>query len=205
MPAASDLQPLADSLWVWQIYDSAAKCDLFSTAIRIGDRLFLVDPVALTAAALKELTALGAICSIIVTNTNHARAAKAFWQKYGAAVLASAVTASEISELEPIALSAGDRIGGAIEVLAIEGAARGEIALRFADDGGTAIVGDALINFEPHAFALLPAKYCCDQEQMRGSLRQLLVQPFERLLFAHGTPIMSDAQRRLEALLADGA
>ncbi len=205
MTEAADLQPLNDRLWLWQIYDPAAKCDLFSTAVRIGDRLFLVDPVPLGAGALAELTARGTICSIIVTNTNHTRAAKTFWEKSGAAVLASAIAASEMHEIEPIAVSAGDKIGGAIEVLALEGAACGEIALHFADDGGAVIVGDALINFPPHGFCLLPAKYCSDQKRMRRSLRQLLDRPFERLLFAHGTPIMADARTRLETLLADGA
>jgi hypothetical protein len=64
------------------------------------------------------------------------------------------------------------------------------------------IMGDALINFEPHGFALLPAKYCRDSKLMRQSLPRLLERPFERMLFAHGTPILSGAHTRLEQLLA---
>jgi hypothetical protein len=47
----------------------------------------------------------------------------------------------------------------------------------------------------------LPAKYCSDQTEMRCSLRKLLVREVERILFAHGTPILSRASQRLEALL----
>jgi glyoxylase-like metal-dependent hydrolase (beta-lactamase superfamily II) len=64
------------------------------------------------------------------------------------------------------------------------------------------VVGDALINFEPHGFGLLPAKYCLDPSLMRQSLRKLLDYAFDRMLFAHGTPILSGARARLERLLA---
>ena len=63
------------------------------------------------------------------------------------------------------------------------------------------IVGDALINFEPHRFALLPAKYASDFKLMRRSLSKLLEYDFERMLFAHGTPLLAGARGRLECLL----
>ena len=85
--------------------------------------------------------------------------------------------------------------------MAIDGAATGETAFHFADDGGTMVIGDALINLEPYGFTLLPAKYCSDQRAMRRSLRRLLEWPFERLLFAHGTPILTAAREQLETLL----
>jgi len=50
----------------------------------------------------------------------------------------------------------GAAIGGELEVIEIEGAVAGEIALYYASNGGTLIVGDALINFEPYSFSLLP-------------------------------------------------
>jgi glyoxylase-like metal-dependent hydrolase (beta-lactamase superfamily II) len=62
-------------------------------------------------------------------------------------------------------------------------------------------VGDALINFEPHGFTLLPAKYCSNQKQLLRSLRKLLDYKAERILFAHGTPVLSGAGERLRGLL----
>jgi glyoxylase-like metal-dependent hydrolase (beta-lactamase superfamily II) len=67
-------------------------------------------------------------------------------------------------------------------------------------DGGTVIVGDALINFEPYGFTFLPAKYCSNQKQMLRSLRRLLDYKAKRMLFAHGTPILSGTTERLQAL-----
>jgi glyoxylase-like metal-dependent hydrolase (beta-lactamase superfamily II) len=90
---------------------------------------------------------------------------------------------------------------GRLRFIRIEGAAEGEFALYHPDDAGTLIVGDALINFDPHGFTLLPRKYCTDQKQMIQSLRKLLDLDFARIFFAHGNPIMIRARERLESLL----
>jgi hypothetical protein len=83
----------------------------------------------------------------------------------------------------------------------MEGAVAGEIALYHPSNGGTLVVGDALINFEPRGFTFLPRKYCENEKKMRSSLRQLLAKPAERLFFSHGTPILSGATDRLRQLL----
>ena len=95
----------------------------------------------------------------------------------------------------------GEEICDRLRAIAIDGVAPGEIALHYGGNGGTLIIGDALINFEPYGFAFLPAKYCSDQREMRRSLRKLLDYEAERILFAHATPILSRASQRLEALL----
>ena len=96
----------------------------------------------------------------------------------------------------------GEEFANGLTAVAIDGGPAGEMALHHKDNGGTMVVGDALINFEPHGFGLLPAKYCLDPKRMRQSLGKLLDYSFERMLFAHGTPILSGARARLEQLLA---
>jgi hypothetical protein len=91
----------------------------------------------------------------------------------------------------------------ALTAVEVEGAAAGEIAIHSAVGDGTMVVGDALINFEPYGFALLPAKYCSNFKVMRESLSRLLDYSFDRMLFAHGLPILSRARERLEQLLKD--
>ena len=95
----------------------------------------------------------------------------------------------------------GSKICDELRVIAIEGAAPGEIVLHYTSNGGTLIVGDALINFEPYGFTFLPDKYCSSEKEMRRSLRKLLDCTAERILFAHGTPILSGASDRLQRLL----
>ena len=88
---------------------------------------------------------------------------------------------------------------GNLVVIEIAGAPPGEIALHAE---GIAHVGDALIHLEPMGFSLLPEKYCADAREMRRALGKLLRFDFEVMTFAHGLPLISQARRRLENLLA---
>ncbi len=196
-----DLLRLSHSLWIWQAYDPAVKSDLFSSAVRTGEALFLVDPIPLPAASLAEITSAATVAAILVTNSNHPRAAAALACQLGKPIFAAAEIVQEMEAAGTTAIPSGGAIARGVSAIPIEGAALGEVAFHFADDGGTLVIGDALIHFEPYGFVLLPPKYCSDQRKMRRSLRQLLDWPCERLLFAHGAPILSATRARLEMLL----
>jgi hypothetical protein len=117
-----------------------------------------------------------------------------------AAIFAAEPVMGEFRD-EKVQPFAGGEIMPGVTAIPIEGAALGEMAFHFADNGGTFVIGDALINFEPNGFSLLPAKYCSNQRRMQASLQQLLDWRFERLLFAHGSPIVNSARARLDTLL----
>jgi glyoxylase-like metal-dependent hydrolase (beta-lactamase superfamily II) len=137
---------------------------------------------------------------IIVTNGNHYRESASFAAEFSAPVFGH----GEVFHHKPLRESRiinGDKICDGLTVIGIGGAARGEIALHYAPDGGTLMVGDALINFRPYGFTFLPGKYCSNEREMRRSLRRLLDYKAERILFAHGTPILSGASDRLKSLL----
>lgn len=201
MVRAAELQLVSPAISLWHAYDPAVKAELFSTALRLDDRLFLVDPIPLPGPAWDELTRDASVCGIFVTNANHERAVQEVAAKSGATILAAPAAASALWNLEAVCVEAGDQVDERLRVIEIEGAVEGEIALYSSDDGGALILGDALINFGSEGFALLPPKYCADQEQMRRSLRQMLDFTFERLLFAHGPPIVGGARTKLEQLL----
>ncbi len=200
MIEAADLISIGNSLWLWQAYDPAVKADLSSSAAKSGSRLFLIDPIPLAPAPFAELTAHGTVAGVLVTNSNHPRSAAAFARQLDTTIFAAEPVSGEFGGAQAQPFAGGEIMPG-VAAISIEGAASGEMAFHFGDNGGTLIIGDALINFEPYGFALLPAKYCSNQRQMQGSLRQLLDWPFERLLFAHGAPILTSARTRLETLL----
>jgi hypothetical protein len=201
MVRAAELQQLSSSLWLCQAFDPAVKADLFSTVVRSGGQLFVIDPIPLEGTAFEKLDALGKVKAILVTNANHMRAVEIFAKKYDVAVFADAVVACEFSGVKTSTLGTEQSLEPEFTHIPIAGAALGETTYHFPADAGTMVVGDALINLEPYGFALLPEKYCADQKKMRGSLRQLLDWPFERLFFAHGTPLLRSARARLEMLL----
>jgi glyoxylase-like metal-dependent hydrolase (beta-lactamase superfamily II) len=198
---APDFHQLLPGFWVWQSYDSSVKADLFSSAILTSAGTYIVDPIPLPDPQLRQLSQASKAAGIIITNANHLRASSAYSDRFSVPVWAGT---DSFPDLKPARFSEaknGTAIGGELEVIEVEGAVAGEIALYHASNGGTLIVGDALINFEPYGFSFLPRKYCLNEKQMRSSLHQLLARPAERILFAHGLPILSGATARLRHLL----
>jgi glyoxylase-like metal-dependent hydrolase (beta-lactamase superfamily II) len=200
MAIASELVQVAPSLLIWQTYDPALKADLFSTAIATRSGSFLVDPIPLTDAALGQLLNADSVNGVIVTNRNHLRASLEFADRFSVPIFAHTETFSGQAFLGT-KVGDGGEICDELAVIGIEGAAEGEIVLHSTTNGGTLITGDALINFEPYGFTFLPHKYCSNEKQMRRSLRKLLAHKTERMLFAHGPPILSRAGERLQQLL----
>ena len=182
---------------IWYAHDPTVKADLFSTAFAARNELTVVDPIALCPPFRTEIDSLGRVTIIVVTNANHLRDTLNF--SYSATIFAPTELNTEPRDNH--ALSDGLQVGS-FRAIKIDGAADGEFALYHPDDGGTLIVGDALINFEPHGFDLLPQKYCNNQKQMIRSLRRLLDLDFNRIFFAHGNPIVTRARERLALLLS---
>ena len=201
---APDFHQLLPGLWVWQRYDATIKADLFSSAILTRTGLYIVDPIPLPDVQLAQLSQAGAVAGIIVSNANHSRTGAQFSDRFAVPILAHAQSFPDLKPVRFVEANKDSAIDGELEVIEIEGAVAGEIALYHAPNGGTLIVGDALINFEPYGFTFLPRKYCLNQKRMRTSLHQFLERPAERILFAHGTPILSGATARLRQLLDVG-
>jgi hypothetical protein len=201
MPLAQEVQEVSPGVLVWQAYDSKVKADLFSTALETSAGPWLVDPIPLEADGLLTLSARGKAAGVIVTNANHTRAAAEFAESFATGVYLCDQLRESSDFLQAIGVRDGEMFSPGLTAIGIEGGPAGEMALHYDVNGGTMIVGDALINFEPHGFSLLPAKYCLDARLMRRSLSKLLDYDFERILFAHGTPILSTAHTRLAELL----
>jgi len=193
----TEFASISTSYALWHGYDPKIKAELFSTALAAGNGLIIIDPIALPPAHQSDLESLGRVARIVITNANHARNAATFGLSYSAPIFAPTELRGELHSHN---LHDGLVIGP-LRAIRIEGAADGEFALYHPDDGGTLIMGDALINFDPHGFTLLPRKYCANQKQMIRSLGNLLDLDFSRIFFAHGNPIMIRAREQLEALL----
>lgn len=194
---------MSPGILVWQVYDGKVKAELFSTALGTPAGVCVVDPIPLSPGgllALREHHPRAA--GIFVTNANHARAATDFAEIFSVPLYVHSELCGSPEFLQATGVRGGEVFSKGLTAVAIDGGPAGEMALHYDADGGTMVVGDALINFEPHGFGLLPVKYCQDPNLMRGSLRKLLDYTFERMLFAHGTPILSGARVRLERLLA---
>jgi hypothetical protein len=201
MTAATDLDKIAADLFIWQAYDQAAKSDLFSSAIVTRNRIFVIDPIPLRKAPFAQLREQGVIAGVVITNTNHLRASGQFAEELSVPIFAHRAAFPDTMPWQFSELADGEKICDELHVVGIDGAVAGEIVLHCASGGGTLIAGDALINFQPYGFTFLPGKYCLNEKEMRRSLRKLLTYKTERMLFAHGLPILSKASDRLRQLL----
>jgi hypothetical protein len=202
MPHALEIEPVSPGIFLWRHYDPAVKADLFSTALETSSGTYFIDPIPLGPEAVASLAGQVKVAGIIVTNENHERAAAQFSGKFAVPIYLSAalLTVTQLPSAAPIQ---DKRFPAALTAIEIEGGPAGEIAIHSAAGGGTIVVGDALINFDPYGFELLPAKYCSNFKTMRRSLSRLLDYSFDRMLFAHGLPILVHARERLERLLKE--
>jgi hypothetical protein len=166
-----------------------------------SEELYVADPILLEASQLNRLRRVARPAGIVVTNANHQRAALYYSKGLSVPILAQGESFRGKKPPRFTKIADGAKICDELEVIAIEGAVAGEIALYHPSNGGALVVGDALINFQPLGLALLPRKYCQNEKQMRRSLGRRLTRQAERLLFAHGTPILSGASARLRDLL----
>jgi glyoxylase-like metal-dependent hydrolase (beta-lactamase superfamily II) len=199
---APELVTLGDGLFLWQAYDPAVKAELFSTAVVTeNDQVVLVDPILLDESELNRLSDQSRIAALVITNVNHRRAAAWFAKKFSVPIFTHRASFADEQIAQATFVTETEKIADELEVIELEGAAPGEIAMCCAANGGTLIIGDALINFPPHGFTLLPRKYCTNANQLRYSLGKLLEYRVERILFAHGAPILSGATARLRKLL----
>ena len=188
-------------IWIWHRYDGGVKTDVFSTALATDAGVFLIDPIAPPPPELELALAGSTVAGAIITNGNHARAAADFAREHATPIYARRRAEQHLGLEQVCELEAGSALACDLTALLIDGAAPGEIALHCTRDGGTLVMGDALINMGSQGFAFLPAKYCENVKLMRRSLRSLLDYEFQRLLFAHGTPIVTRARSRLAELL----
>jgi hypothetical protein len=199
--AASEVHDLGPGLVIWSAHDAPSKTELFSTALSTSAGVYVVDPIPLADSASGESKVLSEVCGIIVTNNNHQRAALDYAASFNVPIFAHHQSFPESDSLRLTKVNGNEIIPGDLRIITIQGAVPGEIALYHSPNGGSLVIGDALINFEPYGFTLLPKKYCQNESVMRRSLSQLLEFPAERIIFAHGTPIVARAHERLKRLL----
>ena len=198
--------PRLNLLACWEAYSSESRVDLCASALSIDGRLYFVDPIELAGEPLAELATRATPDAILLTSGNHTRAAASFKARFSIPIYAHADAREALGlDLDGEFLHTSSAELSDFDMVPLPGGAPGESAIFTALDGGVVFVGDAVINLAEEGFSLLPDKYCTDAKLLRRSLAGLLDYRFEKMLFAHGHPVVSGARRKLETLLTGGA
>jgi hypothetical protein len=190
-------------LLCWSRFDEGRDVDFHGYAWIRREGNVLVDPLPMSAHDLAHLERLGGAATIVVTNSDHARDARALADRFGARL----VGPSGEREAFPLAcagwLADGDEVVPGLQALALDGSkTAGELALLL--EGTTLVCGDLVRGQRGGALNVLPGEKLRDPAAAYASVRRLAALPgIEAVLVGDGWPVFRDGARRL-AELADG-
>jgi Metallo-beta-lactamase superfamily len=189
----------------WSRFDEGRNIDFHSVLwVRPGGNV-AIDPLPLTEHDRRHVESLGGVAIIVVTNSDHVRAAVELASATGARVLAPAAE----RERFPIAcdgtLGDGDEVVSGLTALALDGSKTpGELALLL--EGSTIITGDLVRAHRGGGLDLLPDAKLVDRGRALASVRRLAELPaVDAVLVGDGWPVFRDGGRALRELVAAAA
>ncbi|RZO58099.1 MAG: MBL fold metallo-hydrolase [Sandaracinaceae bacterium] len=184
----------------WSRFDEARDVDFHSWAwLRAGGPGVLIDPLPLSAHDAAEIEAHGPVSHIVVTNSDHTRAATGLAARWGAQIVGP--IAEEGAFEADRWVGNGDEIVEGLYAIALEGSKTpGELALLL--EGTTLICGDLVRGQAGGRLNLLPDAKLLDPEAARASVRGLLAYKMvDAVLVGDGWPVFRDGHARLRELV----
>ena len=197
MLIADKMDEFMSGAFRWEVFSSEYKVQLCSHAVVAQGRLFCFDPIPLADDAFDELSRHRP-AAIVLTNENHERVAALWRERWQVAIWAAPDAILQFHDAKHFLPGQTEWEGWKLHWLS--GGAGGELAFRFAALS-LVVFGDAIVNLPKRGLELLPEKYCHDQGKLRHHLRNVLHEPFERAVMAHGQPILESASTKIADLL----
>ncbi len=187
-------------LYSWSIFDSERNVDFNGIAWVRPDGNVLIDPVSLSEHDLAHLNALGGASWIVLTNSDHVRAAKEISQITGAEIAAPVAE----KEIFPIRcdrwLGDGDELLPGLKAIALQGSKTpGELALLL--EGTTLITGDLVRAHRAGSLMILPdAKLQNRADAVASILLLAAMDSIDAVLVGDGWSVFRDGSDRLKEL-----
>lgn len=189
-------------LFAWSQFDEARNLDFHSVAWIRVDGNVLVDPLPMSAHDLAHLGALGGARVIVITNSDHTRAAGELAARFGATLCGPAAEREGFPLGCTHWLSDGDELAPGLRAHTLDGSKTpGELALVL--EQTTLITGDLIRGHVAGRLNLLPDAKLRDRAQAQASIARL-AREYPRLdavLVGDGWPVFRDGLARLHDLL----
>ena len=187
---------LAENIYCWNAFNEEKNVNFNGYLIACGDQTLVVDPPA--HAVSDELfleKKLGRTPTLaVVTNRHHLRDVQ-WWMERFAIPLAMHESETNDYEFEVARpLRAGERVAPGCTVVSLPGKTEGEIGLYLEANGGSLLVGDALIADPFGALRFVPEAKIQDRGRLIASLQALRGLSFQRLLPGDGEPLLTGAK-----------
>jgi glyoxylase-like metal-dependent hydrolase (beta-lactamase superfamily II) len=201
MTPATKLQELNSALCGWASFHTQWKIDFNSYALQTSKGVVFIDPMTPAPPVLKQLELLGEPIAIVLTNAHHDRDADWFRKKYEIQIYAHEKAQSDCDTKIDLLIIDGEKLPGGLKAIHLPGSTDSEIALYLKTAGGIVLIGDALLNPPGKGLKLLDDQYIEDRKQALQSLRKLAELDFKIATFAHGDPLIGDAQQKIAGFL----
>jgi glyoxylase-like metal-dependent hydrolase (beta-lactamase superfamily II) len=211
------MKPLhKDNLFCWSAFNEERNLDFHSVfwrrntaggsaAVSAGKGAgnVAIDPLPLSAHDRRHIDALGGVQEIVITNSDHVRAAAALKAETGARLWLPEKERATLAHLGGEGLSGGAEPFAGLKVLELRGSKTpGELALSIEDE--TLVVGDLIRGHRAGRLNLLPDAKLQDKSQALESLRELAsLERVEAVLVGDGWPVFSGGHRALQRLLQE--
>lgn len=189
-------------LFSWSSFDESRNVDFNGWLWTRPDGNVMIDPMPLTAHDRSHLADLGGAAWIVVTNSDHTRAAAELAQSTGAKLAGPAGEREGFPFACDRWLGDGDELVPGLTALALEGSKTpGELALLL--EGSTLITGDLVRAHRGGSLMLLPTPKLSDAARASTSVKRLAaLEGIDAVLVGDGWPIFRDAGARLRELAA---
>lgn len=197
------------NLWSWSLFNEERDLDFHSVFWRRPAGNVVIDPLPLSEHDAAHVARLGGVKEIILTNSDHARAASALGQQLhgspgGAPRLwGPALEPEFLASLGAQPLRPQHQLGADLQVLELRGSKTpGELCLIL--EGHTLVTGDLIRGHRAGRLNLLPDVKLSDKAQAISSLAQLAeLEQLEAVLVGDGWPVFRAGATALRELLVE--
>jgi hypothetical protein len=191
------------NLYGWSAFNEERNLDFHSVFWCGPQGNVAIDPLPQSAHDRRHVATLGGVQDIIVTNSDHRRAAAQLAAETHARVWVPLLERAALAELDPTGLTEGDEPVPGLRVLTLHGSKTpGEVALVI--EGDTLVVGDLVRGHRAGRLNLLPDAKLADKAQALESLSRLAaLKGIEAVLVGDGWPVFQGGSQALERLLSE--
>jgi glyoxylase-like metal-dependent hydrolase (beta-lactamase superfamily II) len=161
-------------LYAWSTFDEARNVDFHGLCWARPQGSVLVDPLPMTPHDRAHVAGLGPVAVIVVTNSDHTRAAHALAAETGAAIVGPRGEEGVFAADRWV--GDGDEVVPGLTALALDGSKTpGELALVL--EGATLVTGDLVRAHRAGALMMLPDARLADRAAAVRSVRRLAALP----------------------------
>jgi Metallo-beta-lactamase superfamily len=189
-------------LFSWSTFDTTRNIDFHGLAwVRPGGNV-LIDPLPMSEHDLAHVTALGGAKHIVITNSDHTRAAQALAERFNAELCGPAGERDSFPFPCARWLRDGDEVVPGLQVRELRGSkTAGELALVL--EQTTLITGDLVRAHQGGRLNLLPDAKLQSREAAVASIARLVREHprIEAVLVGDGWPVFRDGSARLSELV----